>query len=444
MKNLFLIIAAGALLISSGNAASALTLKEALQTAVDKNPEIQKAKSKVEQAAGQRLIFRAVGLPDAAIGVAAGDQGGYRAGQSSNQPFGFGYGASSQPLFDASIPASYRRGNIELLIAQQQLNMVMETQLHATRVAFYSALYNRSLQTLREEQRQRLAENASSQKARYEAGLVDRSVLTGAQLQTRELDPRVESAGRGYADARLKLSEAIGNNLEANANLPEPEGDLTYAQVDVDLDKQTNAALDRRADLVLARLLVKAANEDQRIIQAGYYPTIDATMAGELIPVSGIRRESSGSPRRTDDIVSSEVRIGAVYSWRVVDNGKVYGAVMKQRSIREINELELRKLEVAVPRDLSRIRNNLQAIATKQQKLLAATSAAEMNAKIVQENFAGGLASQYEYRLMESTLLETRSAVATLAFQQKLALAEWDRTTGRYFQFSDDTARNVH
>ena len=90
------------------------------------------------------------------------------------------------------------------------------------------------------------------------------------------------------------------------------------------------------------------------------------------------------------------------------------------------------------------IRNHLKAIATKQQKLAAATSAAEQNAKIVQENLAGGLASQFEYRLMESTLLETRSAVVTLAYQQKVALAEWDRATGRYFQFSDDTAPNVH
>ena len=174
---------------------------QALQTAANEKSRNSKGEEQgLEQASGQRLIFRAVALPDGVIGVAAGDQGGHRAGSSSNQPFGFGYGQFSQPLFDASIPASYRRGNIELLIAQQQLNMAMETQLHATRVAFYSALYNRSLQTLREEQRQHLEENASSQKARYEAGLVDRSVSTGAQLQTRELDPRVESAQRGYAE----------------------------------------------------------------------------------------------------------------------------------------------------------------------------------------------------------------------------------------------------
>src|SRR6202022_1778729 len=124
--------------------------------------------------------------------------------------------------------------------------------------------------------------NVSSQKARYEAGLVDRSALTSAQLQTRELDPRVESARRGYADARLKLSEAIGNNLEANATLPEPEGDFAFVRADVDLDGQTTAALERRADLKLARLLVKAANEDQKIIEAGYYPATTATMAGGI------------------------------------------------------------------------------------------------------------------------------------------------------------------
>ena len=445
MKTLSLIVPLTvALVILSAGETAGLTLQAALQAAVEKNPEIQKAKYKVEQAGGQRLVFRAVALPDALVGIVGGVQGGYRAGQDSTQPFGFAYGVFSQPFFDARIPASYRRGNVELLIAQQQLNIAMETQLHATRLAFYSALYNRSLQTLHEGQRRHLEENVSSQKARYEAGLADRSALTSAQLQTRELDPRVESARRGYADARLKLSEAIGNNLEANATLPEPEGDLAFVQAEVDLDEQTTAALERRADLKLARLLIKAANEDQKIIEAGYYPVINATMAGEFIPVSGIHRESSGSPRRTDDIVSSEVRLGGVYSWRVIDNGKVYGAVMQQRQIREINELELRKLEAAVPRDLSRIRNNLQAIATKQQKLVGATAAAELNAKIVQENLAGGLASQYEYRLMESTLLETRSAVATLAFQQMMALAEWDRGTGRYFQFSDDTAPNLH
>ena len=83
----------------------AITLDALLQQAVEKNPEIQKAKAGLEQAAGNRLVFHSVALPGAIIGGVGGDQGGHRAGQSPNSPFGFGYGSLTQPLFNASVPA---------------------------------------------------------------------------------------------------------------------------------------------------------------------------------------------------------------------------------------------------------------------------------------------------------------------------------------------------
>ena len=92
---------------------------------------------------------------------------------------------------------------------------------------------------------------------------------------------------------------------------------------------------------------------------------------------------------------------------------------------------------------MSRIRHDLQGIAAKQQLLARASSAAEENAVTVQQNLAGGVVSQYEFRLAENALLDVRSGLLTLAYQQKLALAEWDRVTGRYFQFSEDRSQNV-
>ena len=73
-------------------------------------------------------------------------------------------------------------------------------------------------------------------------------------------------------------------------------------------------------------LFVRAANEDQRIIEAGYYPSGHRQIyRRNYIPVTGIHRE--GSTRRTDDLISSEAREGAGYTWHVIDNGKVTGAV---------------------------------------------------------------------------------------------------------------------
>src|SRR5207244_6996714 len=95
--------------------------------------------------AGNRLVLRSVVWPSLKANVPAGVQGGDRAGSTKTKLFGFARGAFTQPLFNAAIPASLRRGDVEVLIAQQQLNLAVEQQLHVARLAFYSALYNREL-----------------------------------------------------------------------------------------------------------------------------------------------------------------------------------------------------------------------------------------------------------------------------------------------------------
>ena len=419
--------------------AGAVTLQTVLQTTLERNPAIQEAKSGLEQAAGQRLVFRSVAWPDVELGVPAGVQAGHRAGETGVKGFGIVRGALTQTLFNAGLPASLRRGNVEVLIAQQQLNVSVVEQLHAARLAFYAALYNRSLESIRREQQRRLEENAATQRTRFEAGLADKSTLTSATVQASELDTQIESAHRAYLGAQLELASAMGID-PAKASLPEPEGELQSVPVRVDLDSETAAALQRRADLKLARLFVRAANEDQRVIAADYYPVVIGSIPGEYVPVTGIHRE--GSTSKTQDFIGSEIREKATYTWRVVDNGKVGGAVLRARSAREINELTCRKLEVNIPRELSRIANDLKTTEVREKSLSSAAAAAEESARAVQENLASGLASPLEYRVTQNFFLETKSGLLEAIYQHNLAVAEWDRATGRYFQFSDGNTQS--
>lgn len=431
-----------ALVVAScfARASDAIPLETVLQRTLEKNPAIQEAKSGLEQAAGQRLVFRSVVWPRADVGVPAGVQGGHRAGESGIKGFALGRGHLTQTLFNAGVPSSLRRGDIEVLVAQQQLNVAVVEQLHAARLAFYTALYTRSLESIRKEQRRRLRENVATQKNRYEAGLANRSAFASATVQASELDPQIESTHRWYLDAQLKLAEAMAID-PAKASLPEPEGELQLVPMRVDLDSETAAALQRRADLKLARLFVRAANEDQRIIEADYYPAVVGSISGDYVPVTGIHRE--GSTSRTQDFIGSEIRERAAYTWRVVDNGKVGGAALRARSAREINELTCRKLEANIGRELSRIANDLKITEVRERSLAAASAAAEESAQAVQQNVASGLTSPLEYRDTENAFLETRSGLLDAIYQHNLAVAEWDRATGRYFQFSDDTAQNV-
>jgi outer membrane protein len=419
--------------------ADAITLETVLQTTLERNPDIQEAKSGLEQAAGRRLVFRSVALPDVELGVPAGVQAGHRAGESGVKGFGVGRGVLTQTLFNGGLPASMRRGDIEVLIAQQQLNVAVVDQLHAARLAFYAALYNRSLESIRREQQQRLQDNVTTQRTRYEAGLAAKSALTSATVQASELENQIESAHRAYLDAQLQLALAMAVD-PGKASLPEPEGELQSIPMRVDLDSETAAALQRRADLKLARLFVRAANEDRRIIAADYYPIVTGSLPGEYVPVTGIHRE--GSTSKTQDFIGSEIREKAVYTWRVIDNGKVGGEVLKARSAREINELTCRKLEVNVPRELSRIANDLKTTEVREKSLSSAAAAADESARAVQENLASGLASPLEYRITQNFFLETKSGLLEAIYQHNLAVAEWDRATGRYFQFSDGNTQS--
>lgn len=428
---------------AAASLAHAVTLDAALARTLENNAEIREAKANLEAAAGRRLVFRSAGLPDISAIVPAGVQGGHRAGEKTVQPFAFARGAFTQPIINFGVPASFRRGNIEVLIAKQRLNIAVMEQLHGARLAFYTAAYNRSLGVLAEAQRERLQTNARTQADRYQAGRVDRGALTVARLLEQQHQPRIEEARRLEQGALLKLAQAMGDPLTNGAKLPAIDGELQFAQLRVDPDAEARVALDDRADLKLARLLVRAAAEDQRIIAAAYYPAINASISGDYIPVSDIRRSSEGSARRSDDIISSEMRVGATFTWRVIDNGRVTGAVIRQRAAREINQLVLDRLEADVPRELARIANNLHALDERQAALARAVTTAEQTVAAVQNNLSEGLSSQLEYRTAESSYLETQAGLLSIAYEQNIARAEWDRAAGRYFQFSDDSNGNV-
>jgi outer membrane protein TolC len=226
----------------------------------------------------------------------------------------------------------------------------------------------------------------------------------------------------------------------AKSPLPEPDGELEFIPIHINLDSETAAALQRRADVKLARLFMRAANEDERIIAADYYPEVNGGLRGEYVPVTGIHRQ--GSTSKTQDFIGSEIRERAAYTWQVVDNGKVDGAVLRARSAKEINQLASRKLEANIPRELSRIADYIRATEEREQSLASAAAAAEESARVVQENVASGLVSSLEYRITQNGFLETKSGLLDATYQHNLAVAEWDRATGRYFQFSYDTGKS--
>src|SRR5438132_11727053 len=125
-------------------------------------------------------------------------------------------------------------------------------------------------------------------------------------------------------DEQLQLTKSKGID-PAKRTLPASEGELEFITMHVDLDYETSAALERRADVKLARLFVRAANEDERIIAADYYPDATGGLRRDWVPDTGIHRQETTS--RTQVLIGSEIRARAASTWRRVDNGKAAGAI---------------------------------------------------------------------------------------------------------------------
>src|SRR6266480_4977536 len=97
-----------ALAVYCTHTTSGVTLQTVLRTSLERNPAILEAKSALEGAAGQRLVFRSVAWPDAELGVPAGVQAGHRAGENGVKGFAVGRGTLIHTLFNAGVISTLR------------------------------------------------------------------------------------------------------------------------------------------------------------------------------------------------------------------------------------------------------------------------------------------------------------------------------------------------
>jgi hypothetical protein len=99
-----------------------------------------------------------------------------------------GRGALTQSLVQCGLPPSLRRGNVEVLIAQQQLNVRSWTNCTRRAWRFTPRFTIDRWNPSEENSNAGWQENVTTQRTRFEAGVADKSALVSATVQTSELD----------------------------------------------------------------------------------------------------------------------------------------------------------------------------------------------------------------------------------------------------------------
>ena len=429
--------------------AETLTLADCLRETAAHNPDIIAQQYAVQQAAGTRLTLRARALPTIFVSGILGYEGERSAEtfahnlsiQRDSTELIIGTGEIDQSIFDAAIPASWRRGNLTVTVAQENLYTVAVARLNLTQTLFYTALFQQETGAVLHQLDDVLASGIKTLGQLATAGLAGRQGLLAAQVQRTNFATSVIATNGSFQTGLTTLLLNMGRDL-GPAGAPGSSrtagvrlgGLLEERAISFNASDAAREALAYRPDIHLLRDTVRALTEDANITRGGYYPLVRVYVAGELIPQNFVQT-ANNSVRQSDETQTSEVRPGVREDWTVIDTGAIRGTVRAQEAQRDAVTIALQQAERNVPSDLVRVRAQMTDAANKITALRNNVGTAENTLNLIQTNLAQGIASQFEALDAENGVLGARAGLLAAELEMSLAHADFDRITGRYLRF---------
>lgn len=408
-----------------------ITLAEGFQKVLSNDPELLRLRKDVERATGTRLEIHSRDLASLSVWPTLGLEGGPLYG-GKNKQFALVSAQFSQPLLNRGIAATWRRGNVEVLAAEQNLNAATAKRLNEFRIYFLRAQRLQQLIALYQELGRRLEANVTAEQQRRNVGGTGPRPLLQARVQLLAERAELNAFQREDFEVRSTMAEMMGD-VE---HLPLPAEPLSHQTVKVDVKAGSELAEQRREDLKFLRILIRGATEDRRIVDAGYFPYISAIGSGLYVP--GKKPIYQATPLfQGQQPLGTDIRGGLNLTWQIVDNGRVTGERRQVEAVRVQYQLVLAQLEQNIPRDLERISHALENTDAKLNALQKATTEAEEGLKLIESRISLGEATQLDFSDAQRNLLAVRHGVIDALFQHASALAELDLATGRYLEFAE-------
>ena len=464
----FLLLSACLLLPPRGRAAESLTLADCLKETALNSPAIVEQQFIIQGAYGQRLVLRATALPTLGTVVDAGYQGAQTpetlrsAGVGANgKPLPettgvrnstlilLATGQLTQPIFDASIPASWRLGTLGITAARQAFYTVATSELFRAHQFFIRALYAQKREEVLRLTDRILQTNLAARNALLNSGLGSRQDVLSAQVQRANFDPQV-AANTGSFHANLAtLLQIMGRRLPEARGKADPLDGITLAgslddgPLDFDPAAAAREALATRPDLQALRTEIKTYTENANVARAGYYPSIKIYLAGQYLPQTYVESASTSS-RVNDRVETTELRPGIRGDWTVIDTGAILGQTRQFDALRAVVGNQLHNLELTIPGDLATVRAQADAAGASIAGLQSNIAISQDTLNIIQAGVAQGLNSQLEFLDAQSGVFDTRLGLLEAQETLGLAHAEFDRITGRYVRYVPDTHPASH
>jgi outer membrane protein len=409
-----------------------LSLADAVNLALQRNPNILRAQKDLEAVQGVVIQTRAIAIPKLNL------SGSFSAAQPSdvdtlNSPV-FTFGPDQNWVTQIKLVQSlYEGGRILSALRVARLtkersmldyqtavaNTVVEVQ-----VAYYDVLLALQQITVQEASVELLGRELADTTRRYDAGTVPRFNVLRAEVELANAKPKLIRARNSYRIAKNNLVNQLGFNVpkETVEDIPLTlAGKLEAAPYKLDLPRAIALALERRTELGALRKTQALRNEDIVNAKSTYKPSLQA--------FGGYDVHNSILSQDISDEKNGWIA-GVQLTWSLFDGRRTQGKVMEATALYERAGVELddtgRRIELEVRTAYS---NFIQAdeVLKSQEKVV---EEAEEALRLARARNEAGTGTQLDVLSAQTALTDARSTQIEALHDYSVARARLERAIG--------------
>jgi len=443
----------------TGGRARKFNLDQAILTALERNPDILKAKQEIERSKGLVIEVRAQALPHitpnaelqwrdpslrggasfsttggtgGGIGGGTGGTGGGTLGSFQQSDISYAIRVTgTQLIFNGTTLPAIRGTFFQRDSAYFGFRNILDQVIATVKTQFYQVVVNKALIGVQEESVHLLESQLKDQQNRFEAGTVPRFNVLQAQVALYNQIPQLITARNNFRISQLQLAKTLGLDFDPRRgeNPPlEVVGEMPYIARNISLVDAIELGKQRRPILKQARANVLNQIEQVHVALGGFLPTINTTGGGEWV--------SSPISSSWGDISKGWVA-QLVGSWPIWDSGQVYGQVKQQRALLSESKIayddDVRQVELEVQQAYSNLQQNRELIQSQEKNV----EQAEEAVRLAKARLDAGAGTQLDVLNAQVQLTTAQSTRLQALFGYNSSLAEFDRVTGTQSTYTE-------
>lgn len=406
-----------------------LTLRECVETALERNFSLIQARERIRQRTGAYAVARAELLPslDATGNFSRTDPkklssfGGSTFGRSDNWSAGV---ALSQPLFSGGAGAALKgreaaRRDAAVHEYEEEVNRVL-LEVHER---FYEVLLRREQVTVREEAVLLLEAEVEAERRKRDVGSVSDFNVLRVEVELANSRTPLIRARNELRLAGEELRRVLGLTGPDAPSAIAVEGELRFEPVAADLETTIARARERRPELKRLRRVVESQEQNVTLQKAGYLPSLSGKASYDW------ERDRFG-PKISD--VNRGWTLGVDSEWNLFSGlatrAKVDSARSELASARAALSQNEGKVEIEARRAYSSL---LEA-----RELVAASSKVSESAKealrLARARFAADVATQLDLFAAQVALTDARANEVQALHDYNLALVRLRQAVGDF------------